>query len=64
MCDTNANNQEHIIQSRIACAQSLSISSIDECTRGQYIGYKEEVNNATSVVETYAKVSLHANMSE
>ncbi|MDR1850566.1 MAG: hypothetical protein LBQ45_00325 [Mycoplasmataceae bacterium] len=57
-------DKKDLFEARSICAQSLEINNINNCVRGQYLGYKEEVNNTMSYVETYAKVILSSNMNE
>jgi glucose-6-phosphate 1-dehydrogenase len=57
ICDLD----ENILQARAKAIKSLTL---DEAVRGQYIGYKEEVSNNNSCVETYASVELNSNIKE
>jgi glucose-6-phosphate 1-dehydrogenase len=36
------------------------IENFAKCTRGQYLGYAEEVGNSKTFVETFAKVSINS----
>lgn len=42
--------------------ESLSLTSVDQSVRGQYEGYKQEVKNETSFVETYARITLQSSI--
>jgi len=43
---------------RLLASNSLKLDTSKKQIRGQYIGYKNEVNNAKSNVETYASIYL------
>ncbi len=43
---------------RLAALQGLRLSESVPAHRGQYVGYREEVGNPSSMVETYADVTL------
>jgi glucose-6-phosphate 1-dehydrogenase len=60
LCDAKDKDINHILQQRSECVNELSLLNDDSCTNAQYEGYKEEVNNEKSNVETYAKVVLNS----
>jgi glucose-6-phosphate 1-dehydrogenase len=62
--ENNSLNEADIIRNRIKAINSLTISNIGDCIRGQYDGYKCEVNNNSSSVETFANISLVSNLKE
>jgi glucose-6-phosphate 1-dehydrogenase len=54
ICDLD----DDILQARANAIKSLTL---DNATRGQYAGYREEVGNNNSCIETYASVELRSN---
>lgn len=56
----NGNNLEEIPSLRLEALKKLKIVNTDLCIRGQYDGYKEDVNNPTSKTETFASVLLES----
>lgn len=59
MMDLPVDMSSHAIhQSKQAFIEQLQPASPEQSVRGQYNGYKDEVNNPGSFVETYAKLRL------
>jgi glucose-6-phosphate 1-dehydrogenase len=46
---------------RLSALSQLNLSNPDEAIRGQYDGYKNEVNNPSSKVETFVSLKLSSN---
>jgi glucose-6-phosphate 1-dehydrogenase len=56
LCNT-INNE---VSERIELSSTFLPLKDSDVIKKQYIGYKQEVNNANSNVETFAKVTLHS----
>ncbi len=50
----------HIPEARHALLRSLEVTP-DRIHRGQYVGYRDEVSNSDSMVETFASLTLFSN---
>lgn len=58
-------DSEHIHAAKLAALQTVEPIPADQVTdrviRGQYRGYREEVDNDNSVTETYAQITVYSN---
>jgi glucose-6-phosphate 1-dehydrogenase len=51
-------NSEDIHVSKQEFLETLNVAEVGRASRGQYDGYKKQVNNSNSYVETYARIEL------
>lgn len=56
---SDADSERNISEKRLKALQDLEVSGRSK--RGQYKGYREEVGNPESMVETFASISLRSN---